>query len=536
MGLFKNIKAIKDAVSSGTLGQMTPEQREEWLATLTPEQRAQVEANEAQVAEGMAAAEQARAETDQLYQAQVDARPLHGPAGMFLYGADPRDLSNQLQQTLEQGGMMAYMKASWKATGSAGRAEEAKAAMPEPEPAFADRGQQIAHEWTAREQARAPYLAPARFPVLFTRIAARAGDAPETVRRHLAESGLAGRPELVFGVYPVPDLMGGGLTRAKKRYIEWDVVHAAPDALPPAPEPGSTYLDGAERFVARASGEPSLLDEDMAITLLTAAGVGPERCTGLARAYMTESGGGGEDSTSFVTAAVGGVHVFHPADGTVDAALAQLRAARPIVLPPGPPPGVHIEVLNWRAIASAVQQRSGIPFLVPSPFPYLPSTPQELIKAYIDIVGVNPFDSYAAHVGEDSARDIKDRGGKWISTERTTGDSQPCVDGKARSRLTGGSVVVIAYRDRREYAEGRGRWSAYETDVLQAKLANGTKARTPITAMEYGSLGSGTRRLVKAAEKVANVVDDIVGDGDSSDSPFDRLPPHRYCWPPTDIR
>jgi hypothetical protein len=494
MGLKKSLKAIKDAVAAGTFtGEMTPEQREAWLASLTPEQRAQVEANEAKVAAARAEVARAQDEVDQIHRAQVDARPLRGPAG-------------------------------------------ARETMPAPLPAFADRARQVHHEWTQREQARQPYLAAARSPVLFTRVAARAGDAPEAVRRHLADSGLAGRPELVFGVHPVPDHIGTGLTRAKKRYVEWEVVHAAAEPLPPAPEPASTHLDGFERWVARASGEPSVLDEDLAIALLTAAGIGPERCTGVARALVTSASGGGEDNASHVTAAVTGVHLFHPADGAVERALAQLRAARPIVLPAGAPPGVHVEVLDWRAVAEAVQPRTGTAYPVPSPFPYLPSTPQELIKSYLDIVGVNPFDSYAAHVSEDGGRDLKDRSGRWGAVERTTGDRQPCVDGKDRPRLTGGSVVVIAHRDRPEYAVGRDRWAAYEAEVLQARLASGTGARAPVTAMQYGSLGSGTRRLLGAAEKVANVVDDLFGDGGTNDHPLDRLPPHRYCWPPTDIR
>ena len=529
MSFMKNLKAMKEQVAAGMRGEGPTEEQ---LAALSPEQRAAYDAQMARVDQQLT---QSNAELDSLYQAQIDARPLSGPAGHFLYGADPRETSAQLHQTLQQGGLKEYMKASWKATSASTREQEARESM-DPQPVSEDHAQQVQHEWSVRERARAPYLAPARFPVLFTRIATRVDDAPDAVRTHLARSGLAARPELVFGVYPVPDHIGHGLTRGKKRYQEWDVVHAAREPLAPAAEPAVTFVDAGQQWVARASGDPSVLDEDLAITLLMAAGVGPERCTGIARAHRTAAGGGGEDTESYVMANIAGTFVCHPDDGSVASALEQMRTARPIVLPAGPPPGVHVEVLNWRAIADAVQRRTGIAFLVPSPFPYLPSTPQELIKAYIDIVGVNPFDSYAAHVSEDANRNIKDRSGSWVTMERSTGQVQPCVDGKPRARLTGGSVVVIAYRDRPEYEEGRRRWSAYETEVLQSRLANGTGTRAPVTSMQYGSLGSGTRRILNRAEKVAGFVDDLVGDGGSSDSPFDRTVPHRYCWPPTDVR
>lgn len=478
------------------------------------------------------AAVPANAEYDELVESQLASRVLFGPAGTFLYGGDPRDLGQSLHQTLQNDGLMAYMKTSWKATGPQARAEQARSEMPPPEPELADPAQQFHREWSRREEARGPYLAPARFPVLFSRIATQVDGAEEAVRRHLAESGLAGRPELVFGVYPVPAHIGGGLTRRKKRYVEWDVVHAATEPLPAAPEPASTWIAGHERWVARASGEPSVLDEDLAITLLAAAGIGPERCTGVARSFVSRTGGGGEGEPAWAVAGVDGVNVFHPAGGAMAGALDQLRSARPIVLAAGPPAGVHVQVLNWKAIALVVQQRTGIAYLTPSPFPYLPNTPQELLKAYIDIVGVNPFDSYATSVSQESTRSILDRdpSSRFSSTGRTTGTSQACVDGKSRPRLTSGSVVVVAYRDRPEYVTGRERWAAYERDVLQARLDLGTEARGPVSAMEYGSLGSGARRLIQGVEMLAEIASDVTSDGPADEAP------HRYCWPPTDVR
>ena len=90
--------------------------------------------------------------------------------------------------------------------------------------------------------------------------------------------------------------------------------------------------------------------------------------------------------------------------------------------------------------------------------------------------------------------------------------------------------MVVAYRDRPEYVTGRERWAAYERDVLQARLDLGTEARGPVSAMEYGSLGSGARRLIQGVEMLAEIASDVTSDGPADEAP------HRYCWPPTDVR
>ena len=238
MGFLKNVKAVKDAMSQGIASSMSGQgPTEEQLAALTPEQRAAYDANMARVAEAQAQVAQGQVQIAQLNQAEMASRPLLGPAGAAVYGGDPGVVQAELNEAMGQG-MGAYLKASWKATGPKAK----DLARPKGEATYADRGQQIHHEWSQREAARAPYLAPARFPVVFTRIATRARDQIADVGAHLAASGLAGRPELVFGLYPVPDHIGGNLGRDKNRYMEWDVVHAATEPLPAAPAPGTTFL------------------------------------------------------------------------------------------------------------------------------------------------------------------------------------------------------------------------------------------------------------------------------------------------------
>lgn len=521
MAIFKNLRNLGKQMAAGFAP--TP-LTEEQLAALPPEQREAYEAALAEVAAG-------QRQLDAIYDSQMAARALHGPAGLHVYGADPREIAEATNQALATGGLAAYMKASWKATGPGG------GEPPTPTPSNGlpvDPATRPQEEWQRRQEARAPYLAPSRFPVTFTRIATRASTQIDDVAAHLTSSGLAARPELVFGLYPVPDHIGHGMGRSKNRYIEWDVVHAASEPLPPASNPGFTFLPGNFAWVARSSGEQSVLDEDLAITMLASAGLGPEHCLGIARIIATADRDGGDDSAGYTAINVTGAAVFgHPSLG--DHSRDALAGAAPMSLPVGAPAGVHVEVLNWHAIAQAVHPDSQSRPPVPSPFPYLPGTPQELIRSYLDIVGVNPFDSYAASVTEDTFRDLRTLRRKgFMQVNTNTSTSLPCVDGESRMRMFGGSLVVVAYRDRPDYVTGRQRWAAYERDVLQSQLSQGTGARRPVTPMAFGSLGRGTRQAIRWAEIALDTVSYFVDDA-SSDQRGDRQP-HRYCWPPTDIR
>jgi hypothetical protein len=62
--------------------------------------------------------------------------------------------------------------------------------------------------------------------------------------------------------------------------------------------------------------------------------------------------------------------------------------------------------------------------------------------------------------------------------------------------------------------------------VLQSDLASGAERRAVEKENFVERLPGVPRRLFKTAEFVHNVVE-----GESSDV-FDRLAPHRYCWPP----
>ena len=372
-------------------------------------------------------------------------------------------------------------------------------------------------ELAARAAAREPYLAPVRSPLRISRFVTRGATQGEEVAAHLAACGLAGRPDLVYGVYRVPDRIRPSAGAERRRVVEWDVVHAATEPLAPAEAPADVYFDAGTTWVARAIGEPRPLDEDLALAYLAGAGVGPERTLGIAR-HCTIDPRSESEHAHYLMALVNGVHVFLSGPAGPPAA--------PVAVPPGPPAGVRVELLNWDAIAAVVHPvRQHRPHL-PSRFPYLPLTPQELLRAHLEIVGVAPQDSYGAQVTYDRRLDLLGRTSTSSHVRKTTGgDELPCADGKPRVRLHGGAHVVLAYRDSPTYADGRRRWDAYEAEVLQADLSAGTEPRRPLPA-DDSRMGKLERRANRVADAVSYFDPDTTNDGP---------PPPRYCWPPAGV-
>lgn len=387
---------------------------------------------------------------------------------------------------------------------------------PEALPAGAQRDAVARAEREARAAARMPYRAPDAPGVVFTRFATSPRGQGAEVVATLAATGFAGRPDLVYGVYRVPDLVGPGL--GGEQVVEWEIVHAPAGELPPAPPPADVVLDARARWVGRRVGEAAPLDEELALAYLVRAGIGPERTLGIARHAHIRHQSGNDQEQSLV-AQVTGVHVLHP--GPVAPAFAELEAAAPIALPE--PAGVHVARLNWEAIAKAVAPVRRRLEPVPSPWAYLPLTAPELIAAYLEVVGVRPGDSYGAQVTYGQPYNLINRStGRGFLKVYGGGDDFPCADGTPRKRVLGGTQVVIAYRDRPEHAAGRERWAAYEREVLQAELWRSLSGREPVPKP--------THRLLRAAERISDVINTFDTDYFNGE---DEIPP-RYCWPPVD--
>jgi hypothetical protein len=250
------------------------------------------------------------------------------------------------------------------------------------------------------------------------------------------------------------------------------------------------------------------------LDILARAGVGPERTLAIARDVAIEKRGGADEAGHFaIDAYVRGVHLLVAADAS--AAVGAAATGAPWPLAEGPPPGVVVEVLQWEAIAKAVhpvrQQRARVPSL----FPYLPLTPQELLSAYLEIVGVAASDAYAAQVTYDRRFDLWSRSSTSAHFRRTGGGpAMPCADGKARERMAGGHHLVVAYRDRPGYAEGRARFDAYAEQELRAFLRRGLGLRAPVPKPPG--------RLERTVDRVADVAEFFTMDPTTDGQPPDR--------------
>ncbi|TWG91127.1 hypothetical protein L615_008300000050 [Nocardioides sp. J9] len=497
----QGLAASREALANG--GRLTPEQ----LAALTPEQRAAYD-------EAMA---HAQASVDQTIADARARRVLLGPAGEHLYGPLP-DRENMLSF-----GIGAHLRLAADGFRDALSETVHGRSLPPPPapPVSADPATQAAHERAGRDEARTPYLADGRSPVVVTRITTDPKRSLEELAAWLGSSGLSGRPDLVYGVARVPDHVPGGFGIRKSSIVEWEVVHAATGPLPAAPPAGIALFDARETWAARRAGEPGILDEDLGLEFLARAGLGPDQCLGIARRVAVDAGSGDESSPPYVMVGVTGVVVLHPA-GAADGTWDGMRAARPLQVLPAP--GVHVEVLNWLEVRRAVVPRPDQRAVVPSSFPYLPLTGAELLKAYLEIVGVRPSDCFSAQVSGDQPENII---GGSLHVVSTMSEKEPAADGELRRRFRGGTRVVVVYRDAPEYAEGRARWAAYQQDVLQAQLHVGTAVRGPVSGQ--GALGRGALgALVRTVEGIADFVD-----GNSWDTTeLEKVPHHRYCWPP----
>jgi hypothetical protein len=325
-----------------------------------------------------------------------------------------------------------------------------------------ERATVTAAERAERDAARAPYRAPGAAPVAFTRVPATGADQLTAVAAVLARTD----PAAVFGVFRVPDRFDLSRASERKAYVEWEIAHA-PGAVGAAAGPVvESVLGREEHLVLRRPGEPSVLDEDVIGAAIARAGLQPEDTFGLSR-LLAFAGHQFEHGMS-IQAHVIGVML-----------LARTRVSGPAapqpVLEPAP---FHVERLDWEAVAAwNAPWRYGPP-RTPAPLPHLPATWRELLEAYLEVVGVQPGDSFGVQVTRSAEGNLNDL--SLASFRKNFSRPKlPCADGTPRARLQAGEHVVLTYRDRPEYAEGRERWRAYQRDVLRARLDHLTHAPRP---------------------------------------------------------
>jgi hypothetical protein len=484
---------------------MSPDEQLAAQNELAERQAADAARREQALAQADAAHEQSQRETIDRRQSQV----LDGPAGDYIHGklaeppkpsdiaANPQSTGDGFRQAFR--GLKDTARDLADPMGPLVIGSDMPAGIADP----VERAAVAANERRLRDDARARYLASPVPPVTITRIATRGRTQHDEVAHFLASNGIAARPDLVYGVFRVPDRVSPLMPGSEDgRVVEWAVVHRAPAGAATHAPQWSTF-DADKPLVARTDGQPSVLDEDVAITALAATGLGPQHCLGISREIRMEQISGwvsdSEHAGNPVYARVTGVRVLTPH--------ATLPATTSVPVPLGGQPGVHVEVMNWSAVGQAVHPRPQRGPEIPSPFPYLPATPEELLVAYLQILGIDPADCYTASttideffaMGERTTKDIE-----RISLDdlkASDAEELPCADGKARRRYHGATHIVVAYLDRPEYAAGPDRWARYQSEVLQARLSLRTGARRPV-----GGDGSRLDKVVDAIDGVGNFV------------------------------
>jgi hypothetical protein len=266
-------------------------------------------------------------------------------------------------------------------------------------------------------------------------------------------------PARVYGVYRVPDRYDLEHSNENKARVEWEIVHG-----PQAAAESAVHLAAFNRaghWVERRFGDPEVRDEDIAGALVTRARLDPEDCFGIPRVLQVRASDH-EDGRSW-RAHIDGVLVL--ARAPLQAAHAQLQQEAPLTLPDAP---FHVELLDWEAVAAWVAPSRYGPPRTPSPLAHLPSTYEELLTAYLQIVGVRSEDSYGVQV----TRAASESGLPDLSLASFTKNLRGYPD-----LVHAAELIVIAYRDSADYQAGRERWRAYQQEVLHARLDHLTDER-----------------------------------------------------------
>ena len=333
-------------------------------------------------------------------------------------------------------------------------------------------------ERAQRDAARAHFRAPVTPEIAFTRFATTGRNQLEDLVAALRATGLAAHPEHVYGVYRVPDRFDHKHGNEAKAYLEWEIAHR-PGVLPAATDDVlTTAFRRDAHWVARNPGEPSVLDEDLPGLLAVRAALAPEDCFGLTRFLQIR--GVSFDEGSRAGARIEGALLFTRPLPAVTEEHRALMAAAPFALQEPFELPHHVEILDWEAVAAWVAPFRWGPPRTPSPLPHLPSSWQELLLAYLQIVGVRSEDSYGVQVTRGKEGLLGDLSLASAGKNLARKPKLPCADGQSRELQHVAEQVVIAYRDRPEYEQGRGRWRAYQHEVLRARLDHLTGVRPPI--------------------------------------------------------
>jgi hypothetical protein len=242
-------------------------------------------------------------------------------------------------------------------------------------------------------------------------------------------------------------------------WVEWTVVHACGPALSAelaaaATSPssaGDSYVaavrfDRTESWIDRPRSDPLPFDEDLAaLVAVQGAGVDPAYCLGAHR--ILDWGVFGPPNQRSVMVEPSGLRLLGRNDAGLREARSALARAAPVRFTASDSDGlpVRVEVLD-ASLRPLLETRPWTSSSPTTAYGDLPYDADELLTAYLAIVGVDPGDCYG------------------VSTSIREQQSGMVTSGSDPERGDAASIATIVYRDRDAYEDGRERFAVWGRD------------------------------------------------------------------------
>lgn len=304
-----------------------------------------------------------------------------------------------------------------------------------------------------RAAAVTAYLPPAdgQPPVRIDRFFMEGPSAPQAYAKVIRQ-GLEARR--TYGIYPSTDLIHPARFGRHAVPWEWCVVHrdpieAANPSYNPTP-PGDVTIDvvlRAQRWIDRPKSLPFPHDEEVVALLASRIGIDPATCMGISR--LLEWGGYPSQPERMISVQPVGAQLV-----TVGRR-PPLASAAPAPFGEGQalPPNVRVDLFRWTPISLAVQPIWTQPAQAMTAYPHLPQSPEELLQAFIAIVGLMPEHTFGVSVS------VIEQQSAFLNAGAAQAD-----------RGQTASLIAAVYLDTPAYAEGRSRFQRYRAEQLKVPL------------------------------------------------------------------
>lgn len=338
-----------------------------------------------------------------------------------------------------------------------------------------------------RAAARARYAAPDAVPARIDRFSVPGTD-PAAGLRVLSWAGVPALSHQVWGCYPSAavahpgHLVDGRLGVAATAlgpitlpWVEWTVVHAAGPELAgalteaaaavatSAELPGDVEhvtLARAESWLDRPRTDALPFDEDLAALLCHTARVDPATCLGVHR--RLEWGLFGMAPQRHVMVEPAGIELIGRPEARLREARAALARSAPTRFRADDDLSVHVAALDL-SVAFQVEPWPWTQGRPPTTrYPGVPADTDELLLAYLEIVGVGPADCFGVST---TVRD--QQAGRVLPGDTVRGDAA--------------GLATVVHFDHDDFAEGRRRFAAWCDDVVGAVLVD---RRQPVDAID----------------------------------------------------